>query len=1048
MLITRYAIKWKSSVVLMMLVFIIFGSLAYVDLPRESMPEVKIPFVMVLTVHPGVSPEDIESLVTQKIEKQLKGLSGVKEVTAYSSESVSNIMIEFQSDVIIDDALQRVKDKVDMAKNDLPSDLPDDPQVIEINTSEFPVMVAALSGDIPEKDLKKYADDLQEEFEGVAGVLEVDVSGARDREILVVFDYGRLQSYGLSIDAVSNAIKAENVNIPGGSIDIGRGKYLVRTPGEFTHPTQIENVLVSTKEGKPVYLKDVASVYDAFADKDSYARLNGEDAISLSIKKRTGANIIDMAEDIRVVIDKYNTSVLPPTVSVTLTMDQSVDILHMVHELENHLVTGLILVVLVLFFFLGKLNSFFTALAIPLSMLMSFIIFDYLGITLNMMVLFSLIMALGMLVDDAIVIVENIYRQMQEGKGRVEAAIAASEEVGWPIVASTLTKIFAFLPMAFWPGIMGDFMKYLPITLMVTLGSSLFVALVFNPVMCTTFMKVKKGAEGEEGELKFGKFMRFYMRSVDYALDHRALTIVVTIVTMMTPILLFGKFGAGMEFFPSSDPAVMYIRASTPQGTAAVVTNDYVKVLEEATKGEPDIEFTVAEVGGAAAMQSESGGTTTHRGRLTVDFVDFADRQEPSPDTITRIRERVGALPGAEIIIEEQQNGPPTGAPVSIEISGAEVDVMGAIAQEIRDIIKDIPGLVDLQDDYVKAKPEFVINVDREKAALLGLSTSSIGSTVRNAIYGVEVGTYREGDDDFDIKVRLPEENRQSIDDLLGLKVATKDGDYVPISSVADITLGAGFGTITRLDFQRVVSVTANADGRSSVEVMADVMDKLKDFQAPEGYSISFTGETEDQQEASSFLSKAFIVALFLILMVLMIEFNSVSQTMIILATVLLSLGGVFWGLLITGSQFGIIMTGIGVISLAGIVVNNGIILIDYTNKLREKGTPMREAIIHGGAVRFRPVLLTAVTAIFGMLPMAIGYGLNARTFMIEKGAEMSQWWGAMANAIIFGLSFATVLTLIVVPVLYSFTGGGLKHEKAEGRKKTTLKDVFAEFKK
>ncbi len=1046
MLITNYSIKWKSSVFLLMFVIILFGSIAYKELPRESMPEVEIPYIMVLTVYPGVSPEDIESLVTLKIEKQLKGLSGVKEITAYSSESVGSIMIEFDTEVDIEDALQRVKDKVDIAKSELPSDLPDDPEVIEINTSDFPVMVAAVSGDIPESDLKSIADDLQEEFEGVSGVLEVDVSGARDREILVIFDYERLQSYGLNIDQVGNAVKAENVNIPGGSIDIGRGKYLLRTPGEFTSPKQIENILVSTSEGKPIYLKDVAKVYDAFADKDSYARLNGEDAISLSVTKRVGANIIDMAEDIRAIIDRYNAE-LPPAVTVTLTMDESVNILHMVHELENHLVTGLILVVLVLFFFLGKLNSVFTAFAIPLSMMMSFMIFQYYDITLNMMVLFSLIMALGMLVDDAIVIVENIYRQMQEGKNRVEAAIAAAEEVGWPIVASTLTKIFAFLPMAFWPGIMGDFMRYLPITLIVTLACSLFVALVFNPVMCTTFMKVKKGTEGEDGELKFGKFMRFYMRSVDFALDHRPLTISVTIFVMLLPIVLFGKFGAGMEFFPTSDPALMYIRANAPQGTNAATTDEFVRVMEAATQNEPDIEFTLGEVGGAAALQSEAGGTATHRGRLTVDFIDFADRQEPSPVTIQRVRDRLGAFPGAEVVIEEQVMGPPTGAPVSIEISGPEVEVMGAIALEIRDIIRDVPGLVDLQDDYVKAKPEFRFDVDREKAALLGLSTSSVAMTVRNAIYGLEVGTYREGDDDYDIRVRLSEDSRNSVDDLLGIQIATNDGNYVPISSVANVVYGAGFGTITRIDFKRVVNVTANADERSSVEVLNDVREVLKDYKVPDGYTINYTGETEDQQEAVQFLSRAFVIALFLILMVLLIEFNSVSQTMIILATVLLSLGGVFWGLLITGTPFGIIMTGIGVISLAGVVVNNGIILIDYTNKLRAKGIPMREAIIRGGAVRFRPVMLTAVTAIFGMLPMAIGYGLNARTFMIEKGAEMSQWWGAMANAIIFGLSFATILTLVVVPVLYSFTSGGLKDED-KNRKRTTIKDMIDEFRK
>ena len=753
-----------------------------------------------------------------------------------------------------------------------------------------------------------------------------------------------------------------------------------------------------------------------------------------------------MADDIKKVIKEAEEE-YPPAVKFTLTTDMSKDIKSMVDELENSFITGFILVFLVLFLFLGKLNSLFAAVIIPFSMLISFIIIQAMGITLNMMVLFSLIMALGMLVDNAIVIVENIYRHMQEGKSRVEAAYAASEEIGWPIVASTLTTVFAFLPMVFWPGTIGEFMKFLPLTLIITLSSSLFVALIFNPVICSLFMKVKPHHKSEDEELKFGRFMQLYMKTVNFALDHRFLALAVTMFLVILPMFLFSARGLGVEFFPESDPGRVFIRANAPEGTNAATTNEFVEKFRQATLDEKDIKLTLGEVGGAAADYSDAGGTSTHRGRLTIEFLDFEDRSEPSPVTINRIRERLNFFPGAEVVWEKEEMGPPTGDAVSIEISGKDVDVLGSLAAQVKKIVENIPGLVDLKDDYVKSKPEIRINVDREKAALLGLNTSTIASAVRGSVYGIEVGKYREGDDEYDIKVRLPDEKRKSIDDIKNLMINTPTGQYVPISSVADVTLSAGFGTITRIDFKRVVNVTANAEGRSSVEVMKDVAEKLKDFELPPGYMISYTGETEDQQEASLFLGKALVVALFLILMVLLIEFNSFSQTFIILFTIILSIGGIFWGLTITNTNFGIIMTGIGAISLAGIVINNGIVLIDYTNQLRREGMEMRDAIIRAGAVRFRPVMLTAWTTVLGMVPMATGYGFDFKNFKFVTGAEMSQWWSPMANAVIFGLGFSTMLTLIVVPVLYSFTGGGLKKdENPDYKRENIFKRIYNFF--
>ena len=744
MLITKVAIKWKSAIFLLMIVFTLFGAMAYKSLPRESSPDIPIPYIMVTTIYSGVSPTDMESLVTFKIENKLRGIEGVKEIISYSAESVSNISIEFNPDVDIDMALQRVRDKVDQSMSDLPQDLTEEPIITEISMSDFPVFVVAISGDVPEHDLKKIADEMQDRFESVKGVLEVDLSGTRDREILVVFDYERLQSYSLTMNDLANAVQGEHINVPGGAVDIGKGKYLVRIPGEYTNPRDIEDIVVTVKDGIPVYLRNVARVLDSFEDKDSYASLNGVPAISVSIKKRVGANLLDMADDIKQIIKEAEAE-YPPAVKFTLTTDISKDIKSMVDELENSFITGFILVFLVLFLFLGKLNSLFAAVIIPFSMFISFIVIQALGITLNMMVLFSLIMALGMLVDNAIVIVENIYRHMQEGKNRVEAAYAAAEEVGWPVVASTLTTVFAFLPMVFWPGTIGEFMKFLPLTLIITLSSSLFVALIFNPVICSTFMKIKKGHKNETDELKFGKVIQFYIKTLNLAINHRFITLIITLFLVFLPVFLYNARGLGVEFFPESDPARVFIRANAPEGTNAATTNEFVNKFREATLNEKDIKLTLGEVGGAAADYSDAGGTSTHRGRLTIEFVDFADRSEPSPDIVNRIRQRLNFFPGAEVVWEKEDMGPPTGDAISIEISGKDVNVLGELAAKVKKIVENIPGLVDLKDDYVKSKPEIRIDVDREKAALLGLNTSTIASAVRGSVYGIEVGKYREG---------------------------------------------------------------------------------------------------------------------------------------------------------------------------------------------------------------------------------------------------------------------------------------------------------------
>mgnify|MGYP001428867634 FL=1 len=1022
MLISNAAIHQRSTVFALMLIIVVVGIYSYVVLPRESTPDITIPYVLVVTNYEGVASSDIESLITNPIERKLRGLKHVEEIRSVSAEGSSMITVEFLPDVDIDDAIQWVRDKVDQSKGDLPDDLESDPQILEINLSEFPVMMVAVSGDVPEPVLKGTAEELEEHIEELSGVLDVVLTGGREHQVRVEIDPDRLAAYRISFNEVVSAVARENVNIPGGSIDIGQGKYLLRIPGEFTEPSQIDNLVMVVRDGKPIYYKDLATASFTFEDATSYARIGGKQSVTLQIKKRTGENIIEVTDRVFALLE-YARPMLPEGVELTVTLNQSKDIRRMVGELENNILTGLILVVSVLFLFLGLRNSLFVALAIPFSMLMSFVIIQAMGMTLNMVVLFSLILALGMLVDNAIVIVENIYRHMQEGKGRVDAAREAAGEVGWPIISSTITTLCAFFPMIFWPGIMGEFMKFLPMTLIITLTSSLFVALVINPTICAVLMKVKPGEV--ETNVERTRVVRFYRRTLDWALAHQGATIGLAVgFLVLVGILYGGMVGArilGVELFPDTEPNRAYVEVKAPEGTSLDTTNGYVRRVEQVVAPEQDVKYAIAEIGVQASGEMGSGnGTPSHMGKVSLEFVDREQRHESSDRVLERVREALVGFTGAEIKVEKEKNGPPTGPPVSIEVSGENVVVLESLVAQVRERIKAIPGLVDLKDDFSRAKPEIRVLVDREKATLLGLSTADISLLVKAAISGSKMGVYRQGKDEYDIIVRLPEQRRKNIADIESLLVPTNAGAPVPLTTVAKLELGTGFGSIRHIDQKRVVTISGNTSGRNSNEVLTDVQLKLADLEIPAGYRINYSGEQEEQQKASAFLGKAFLVALFLIVLVLITQFNSISQTFIVMTSVILSLSGVFLGLILTLTNFGIIMTGIGVISLAGVVVNNAIVLIDYINQLRRSGMGLYEALVKAGLVRFRPVMLTAMTTILGLLPMAVGVSFDFRSLSWEIGGESAQWWGPMAVAVIFGLAVATLLTLLVVPVLYA----------------------------
>lgn len=1017
MLITDAAVNRRSTIFSLMLIIIIAGMYSYLVLPRESTPDVTVPYVLVVTPYEGVAPIDIESLITHPIERKLKGLKDVEKIRSVSAEGSSMIIIEFMPDVDIDLAMQWVRDKVDQAKGDLPRNLENDPIVQEINLSEFPILMVSVAGIADETVLKKVGEELQDWIQTIPGVLDVVLSGGREREIRVEFDPDRMFAYQISLAEVIRAVARENVNIPGGSIDIGEAKYLLRIPGEFTDPNEIDNLVLTRRDGRIIYFKDVADVVDAFKDRSSYSRLNGDQSVTLAIKKRSGANIIEVADRVFALLAEAD-PMLPPGVELAVTFNQSDDIRNMVRDLENNIITGLILVVSVLFLFLGFRNSFFVALAIPFTMLIAFAVLYLLDITLNMVVLFSLILALGMLVDNAIVIVENVYRHMQGGMSGDQAAKIAVSEVGWPVITSTVTTLCAFFPLLFWPGIMGEFMAFLPKTLMITLLASLFVALVINPTICAHLMTVHPDRRLEDKKLPL--ILKVYAWSLEYALRHRLLVALAALVMLVGITTLYVIFDHGVELFPDTEPNRAFIEIEAPVGTNLDTSDLLARTVEAISQAEPDIQFVITDVGTTSSADGGGGSILSNLSKISLEFIDRHDRSEMATDVLDRIRQAVLPIPGAHFTVEKQKEGPPTGPPVNIEVSGEDIDVIERLVNEIRSRIESVPGLVDLQDDLARAQPEIRIVVDREKASLLQLSTSEISEMAKAAISGTKLGVFREGEDEYDIVARFPPSRRQHLADIENLLIPAETGVPIPLSTVAHVETGVGFGSIRHLDLKRVATLSAETYGRNSNEVLMEIQERLADLRLPNGYLIAYSGEQEEQNKAIAFLSKAFVGAVLLIMLVLVTQFNSLLQALIVMTTVVLSLTGVFLGLLITAKPFGIIMTGIGAISLAGVVVNNAIVLIDYTNQLMRSGMDTYAAIMRAGMVRFRPVLLTAATTILGLLPMALGVSFDFHTFGWELGGESSEWWGPMAVAVIFGLAFATLLTLIVVPVLYS----------------------------
>jgi multidrug efflux pump len=1007
------AVDNRTVVWVLIVLIIMAGATAYLTLPRESTPDIPIPFVVVTTPYEGVSPEDVESAVTLKLEKELGGVKGIKEISSISAEGNSTIIVEFYPDVRVEEALQYVRDRVDQVRGELPSDA-EEPSVREISFADFPVFLINISGGTSEVQLKAIADELEDVIEEIPGVLSCEVLGGLEREIRLEVDHDRFAAYGLTLVELLSLVPQEHINLSAGSLETPRTKFNVRVPAEFRDPDEVEHLILAVVDGRPIYLSDIGVVRDTFKDRTSYSRLSGEPSITLSVQKRVGADIIPISIALQKILEEARKQV-PQGVSFQVTLDQSQDIRDMVRDLENNILSGLVLVVIILLLFLGLRTSAIVALAIPMSMLISFAVIQAMGMTLNMVVLFSLIMALGMLVDNAIVIVENIYRHIQLGYSRVEAAKLGTGEVAWPVITSTATTLAAFSPLLFWPDIMGEFMKYLPMTLIITLCSSLFVALVISPSVCAV---VAGGKARQTDELS--RFLRFYRGLLRLAIDYRFVTLSLAFMLLFSLVMVYSKFGHGVVLFPEFDPRRASIEVRTPQGTAIDETDRITRIVESRLLEYSDhLENYVTNVGMAGGASFGPSGSGPHIGNLTLLFLEYDVRRRPSTEIISELRDRLGDIAGAEIEIKEEEQGPPTGAAVTVRIMGKDFRTLELISEEARRAIQNVPGLVNLRSDYEASRPEIVFVTDRQRAMLLGVNTAMVANYLKTAIFGNRVATYRQFQDEYDITIRLPAEQRLDVDALLKLHIPNAQGQAVPLSSLGEFTYAGGFGTVRHLNQRRVITVTGDAEGRLGNEVLADVQRILDDLSLPTGYEIRYAGEKEEQDKASAFLGRAFLFALLLITLILVAQFNSLLIPFIIMTTVILSLIGVLTGLLVFPMPFSIIMTGVGVISLAGVVVNNAIVFLYYTRQLEERGRSLAEAAVEAGTIRLRPVLLSAVTTILGLVPMASGVSYDFHTFEWALRSESSQWWASMAIAVIFGLGFATILTLLVVPTLY-----------------------------
>ena len=1113
------AIDNATSVFLLTFMILLFGVQSYIDMPKEQYPDAAMPTITIQSPYFGNSAEEIENLITRPIEKEVNSIVGLNSLISNSIQDFSIITAEFQSDMPSEVALLKVKEAVDKA--DLPNDLDDEPTVEDLDFSQIPIMSVNISGDYNMDILRSNAEYIQDKIEDISEVSEARMSGDQEREVKIKMDLLKMQAQKVNYTDIETAIARENVTMSGGELITNGSRRAIRVVGKFEDINEIRNLIITAEQQRPVYLKDIGEVIYGFEERTSYSRSDGEPVIALEIIKRSGENLLSTAEKIKAVIAEEEKN-LPSGISLTLFNDLSVYTKNEVSNLENSIISGVILVILVLLFFLGLRNALFVGIAIPLSMLTGIMILYLSGVTMNIVVLFGLILALGLLVDNGIVVVENIYRYKQNGYDGTSAAKYGTGEVAWPIIASTATTLAAFLPLMFWPGLMGVFMEYLPKTLIIVLSSSLFVALVINPVLTSKFMKVDVKSDDIRQKRKKTRniVLAFLVMLVVAIIAHlgdvrwvRNLTLIVAFLLILNHFLLrpasFGfqnsvlpvlergyngfirfvlrgknaaltffstfllMFGAialliiskpKVEFFPEADPLYVNIFVELPFGSDIESTNQATFEIEDKIKKviepyEDIVESILTLVGENTSdpNQPPVPGVTPYKARITVTFLEFKYRNGVSTrDILNEIREEIKGYPGVVVSVDQNASGPPAGKAVNLEIKGDDIDSLIVLSSVlIRDLNNtNIGGIEELKADVELEKPELLVQIDRDAARRYGISTGQVASTLRTSVFGKEVSKFKVGEDEYPIVVQLNDESRNDINGLINQRVTFRDQSngqikQVPISSVAKFRYSNTYNAIKRSDLQRVITIASNVlDGYNANEINADLQEYMSSYNLPLGITYEFTGEQQQQAEDSAFLSKAFLVALFIIFIIIVTQFNSIISPFIIILSVLFSTIGVFLGYAISGMTVNIIFTGVGIIALAGIVVNNAIVLIDYINLVikrkreslgldstndMDKAT-VKECIIQGGATRLRPVLLTAITTVLGLIPLAIGFNFDffgfvkeADSFNIFKemgeqfflGGDNTVMWGPMAWTIIYGILFATFLTLIVVPVMY-----------------------------
>jgi multidrug efflux pump len=1109
---TSLAIDNATSVFLVSFMILLFGLQSYQNMPKQQYPDASMPTIFVNTPYFGNSAEEIENLISRPIEKELEGVEGIKSVNSTSIQDFSVIVAEFDASLEMSEVLRKTKDAVDKAKSELPTDLKKDPEILEINFSEIPIVTVNVSGDYSPDELRAYAEQLENKIELIKEVSKVQMRGQQEREMKIDVDLNKMQSLQVSFTDIENAVKTENLTMSGGEIVQNGFRRAVRIVGQFTSDIELENIIVKSEKQRPIYLKDIATVKYGYKERTSYARSDGYPVISLDVIKRKGKNLLAAADELKIVLAE-EINELPSDLKVSLFNDQSVNTRNEVSNLENSIISGVILVILVLLFFLGLRNASFVGIAIPLSMLMGILFLYVSGTTMNIVVLFSLILALGLLVDNGIVVVENIYRYMQDGYSSIQAAKFGTGEVAWPIIASTATTLAAFLPLAFWPGIMGEFMKFMPITLMLVLGSSLFVALVINPVLTSRFMKVDTQADERSGYvtkrknvfigiaimllmavaghiikidwirnlmllaaaisalnffvLRPGAFLfqnsmmprleKFYNRFVTFALDgiKPILFFVGTFILLFASGLLFAVKTPKVTFFPSADPIYINTFIELPLGVDIEKTNKITKevetkVLQILEKNEQIVEAVLTQIGENTSdpNQPPEPGLTPHKARITVNFVPTQDRGGVSTrEILNEIRGSIKNYAGVKIFVDKNADGPPTGKPINLEIRGDNIDTLVTLTARVKALINNLPieGIEGLNADVNIGKPELLIDIDRAAARRYELSTFSISDALRTSVFGKEVSKYKDGEDEHPIMLRLSEKYRNDENKLINQKVTFRNPAngqivQVPISAVATFNYSSTYSSIRRLDGQRVITLSSNLlDGYNANEIVTELQNEMSSFDLPEGYTYEFTGEQQQQAEDMAFLGGALLLAVFLIFIILVTQFNSIISPFIVILSIVFSLIGVLLGYVLTGSTISVIFTGVGIISLAGVVVNNAIVLIDYINLLvRNKSDDqglsstdelpyheIKNSIIEAGGTRLRPVLLTAITTVLGLIPLALGINFNFFTLISEldpqyfSGGDNTAMWGPMAWTIIYGLTFATFLTLVVIPVMY-----------------------------